>query len=315
MDATTWDRVPVGPSATRRFDEASEQERSLPGFMRHSIQLSPGRFDGSISSLVLSGFSILRERINVAVAHIFMAPEASIVAVCQPSHPVGCWVDAGSRTGGTFGIGRGCSRIGIRAENSDVIMVVADRAAFSSANWRTAGDVQTRPSPVAADALFDWLASLLAVYANGEAERSPGHDALLADLLRDRLETLSASTSTAPADRAVFNRQAHALSGVMHEWLLSHPREPTTVTGLSRAIGASPAELRRASIAVLGTPLDALLLARRLGQARRDIIAARQDRRRISDIALDGGFLHWGRFSGAYRGLFGETPSQTLRGV
>ncbi|WP_236637969.1 helix-turn-helix domain-containing protein [Mangrovicoccus ximenensis] len=35
---------------------------------------------------------------------------------------------------------------------------------------------------------------------------------------------------------------------------------------------------------------------------------------KVSDVAMDHGFLHWGRFSQAYRKMFGERPSDTLQG-
>ncbi|KQT64047.1 MULTISPECIES: helix-turn-helix domain-containing protein [unclassified Aureimonas] len=304
----------AGAFAMRRFEEASEQERSLPGFAQHYSQLSPGRFEGSISSLSLPGFSILRERINVSVVQAFTAPKDRVVSFCLPSHAGGFHSNGEGQVGGSLGVGHGWSRLGVSEENSDIIMVVADIAVFDEDARPEAGAVRTGPSTASADALFDWLASLLAVYASGEAARSPGLDLLIADLLRDRLGALSASLSGSSADRPRIDRRAHALHGEMQDWLATHPREPATVASLSRALGASSAELRRASLAVLGTALDALLLTRRLDLARRDIIEARRTSRRICDIALDWGFSHWGRFSGTYRDFFGETPSRTLRG-
>jgi transcriptional regulator GlxA family with amidase domain len=35
----------------------------------------------------------------------------------------------------------------------------------------------------------------------------------------------------------------------------------------------------------------------------------------ITDVATEHGFSEFGRFAGIYRGAFGETPSQTLRGA
>lgn len=312
--SSTGSGAAPGAFAIQRFGEASEQERSLPGFVQHYSQVSSGRFDGSIASLALPGFSILRERINVSVAQAFTAPQDRVVTFCLPSHAGGFQADGEVQAGGSLGVGRGWSRLGVSGENSDVILVVADMAAFAENARPEAGEVRVGPSAGSADALFDWLASLLAVYASGEATRSPGLDALIADLLSDRLGGLLASLGFASTGRAAADRPAHALHRTLHAWLEAHPREPATIAGLARALDASPAALRHASLTVLGTSLDRLLLARRLGLARRDIIAARRTRRRICDIALDWGFAHWGRFSGTYRDFFGETPSQTLRG-
>lgn len=304
----------AGAYAMRRFDEASEQERSLPGFAQRYSQLSPGRFEGSISSLALPDFLILRERINVSVAQAFTAPQDCVFFFCLPSHAGGFHADGEDQVGGSLGVGRGWSRFGVSEENSDVILIVADMAIFDESARPKPGDVRTEPSALSADALFDWLASLLAVHASGEAVRSPGLDALTSDLLRDRLEGLLASLTVAPADRPRPDRRAHALHRAVQDWLGANAREPATISTLSRALGVPQAELRSACMAVLGTPLDALLLSRRLDAARRDIIEARRTRRRISDIALDWGFSHWGRFAGTYRDFFGETPSRTLRG-
>jgi AraC-like DNA-binding protein len=59
--------------------------------------------------------------------------------------------------------------------------------------------------------------------------------------------------------------------------------------------------------------MDAALVAidvRRLHAARREIQKAGQ-RRMASDIAIDCGLTHMGRFAAAYRKRFGEVPSKT----
>ena len=45
----------------------------------------------------------------------------------------------------------------------------------------------------------------------------------------------------------------------------------------------------------------------------RDLVLARDRPARVTDIAMDHGFVHLGRFAEQYRRFFGETPSQTLR--
>ena len=52
--------------------------------------------------------------------------------------------------------------------------------------------------------------------------------------------------------------------------------------------------------------------ARRLEGARQALLTGDRAATRVTDIALDWGFSHLGRFSAAYRLAFGETPSQTL---
>ena len=49
----------------------------------------------------------------------------------------------------------------------------------------------------------------------------------------------------------------------------------------------------------------------KLRQLREDLL--RGQCRNITEVALDYGFSHLGRFSSDYRKLFGELPSETVR--
>jgi AraC-like DNA-binding protein len=55
-----------------------------------------------------------------------------------------------------------------------------------------------------------------------------------------------------------------------------------------------------------------LLRTARLKQARLQLDAPRPGAT-VTEVALDCGFTHLGRFSSEYRRRFGELPSQTLR--
>lgn len=62
-----------------------------------------------------------------------------------------------------------------------------------------------------------------------------------------------------------------------------------------------------------GFRLDDMLTARRLSDVYRVLRGARVDAVNVTQTALDHGFTHFGRFSVAYRQMFGERPSDTLR--
>ncbi len=53
----------------------------------------------------------------------------------------------------------------------------------------------------------------------------------------------------------------------------------------------------------------------RLDRARRALLSGDPSSLIVSDVAMDHGFSHMGRFSRAYRETFGELPSETLSGV
>ena len=57
------------------------------------------------------------------------------------------------------------------------------------------------------------------------------------------------------------------------------------------------------------------VLAQRLQRARRALIEVRSAEVTVTRVAMDNGFHQLGRFAVTYRQAFGETPSETLRGI
>jgi AraC family transcriptional regulator, ethanolamine operon transcriptional activator len=94
-------------------------------------------------------------------------------------------------------------------------------------------------------------------------------------------------------------------------WLRQNLAEPPTIATLCAALGTSERWLYEAFREHLDTSPKAYLKTLRLNAARHDLLDGLG--RRVTDVALDWGFLHFGWFSQDYRRLFGETPSQTQR--
>jgi AraC family ethanolamine operon transcriptional activator len=90
------------------------------------------------------------------------------------------------------------------------------------------------------------------------------------------------------------------------------PEHRFSVQELARALGVTRRALEYAFTSALEVSPGRYLLARRLNQARSDLHAPVHPS--VTDTALQHGFRHLGRFSGQYRQLFGELPSQTRRG-
>jgi transcriptional regulator GlxA family with amidase domain len=55
------------------------------------------------------------------------------------------------------------------------------------------------------------------------------------------------------------------------------------------------------------------LTLRRMHQVRRALLCAEASNTTVTRVAVDHGFMELGRFSVAYRSLFCESPSETLR--
>ncbi len=125
------------------------------------------------------------------------------------------------------------------------------------------------------------------------------------------------------AAREIFTEGQHSASRQFVRWhcqtksteelTLSHPDQTLSIAELSRQIGTPERTLRNAFQRCYGlSPVEYLRILR-LHQARRLLLASCPDQSTVTQIAFGLGFWELGRFAGAYRQLFGELPSETLR--
>jgi AraC family ethanolamine operon transcriptional activator len=93
----------------------------------------------------------------------------------------------------------------------------------------------------------------------------------------------------------------------------AHATEPVTIAELCRAAGVCERTLRNAFHDVCGVSPKQYLIRHGLEQAHSALQRARGARGAVTQVATECGFYELGRFAGAYRHLFGERPSDTLR--
>jgi AraC family ethanolamine operon transcriptional activator len=106
--------------------------------------------------------------------------------------------------------------------------------------------------------------------------------------------------------------RGRALARRAEAWLRQNLAEPPTIADLCAALQSSERTLHEAFREHLGATPKAYLKTLRLNAAHHDLLLARPTTR-VTDVALDWGFVHFGWFSQDYRRLFAETPSQTLQ--
>lgn len=99
----------------------------------------------------------------------------------------------------------------------------------------------------------------------------------------------------------------------LEQFLRAHVDEPIQLAQLCNATGVSERSLRNACHAVCGTSPKRYLTRRRM-EAVREALAAASPGSTVTRIATDYGFFELGRFAATYSSLFGERPSETLRG-
>jgi AraC-like DNA-binding protein len=97
------------------------------------------------------------------------------------------------------------------------------------------------------------------------------------------------------------------------EYVRSNLRNPLSVLDVAAAAGVGPRQLSAAFRRHRGVSTSAFVRQLRLEAAHRDLLSASPSATRVTDVAIRYSLTHLGRFSGDYRRLFGETPSETLR--
>jgi AraC-like DNA-binding protein len=130
------------------------------------------------------------------------------------------------------------------------------------------------------------------------------------ELVRVMVSCLTEGTEV-EADR---HRQQRALVMRRFEQALEADQDtPLYLADICAAIGVGERTLRNLCSEHLGMSPHRYLWLRRMHQARRALTLADATARTVTEIANDHGFAELGRFAVAYRKLFGETPSMTLR--
>jgi AraC family ethanolamine operon transcriptional activator len=90
--------------------------------------------------------------------------------------------------------------------------------------------------------------------------------------------------------------------------------DSVSIAQLCRVAGVSERSLRNAFYDVRGMSPKRCAVRARLAEVRRALRHATVARGAVTTVATDHGFFELGRFASTYKAVFGESPSETLRG-
>jgi AraC-like DNA-binding protein len=108
-------------------------------------------------------------------------------------------------------------------------------------------------------------------------------------------------------------RRHDAIIARFEEFLEANLDRPLYLTEICAAIGVAERTLRASCEEHLGMGPIRFLTLRRMHLAHSALLRADPSKSTVTRIATNHGFWELGRFSGSYRALFGESPSETLR--
>jgi transcriptional regulator GlxA family with amidase domain len=99
----------------------------------------------------------------------------------------------------------------------------------------------------------------------------------------------------------------------LKEFLEANSDRPLYLPEVCAALSVAERSLRASCEEHLGMGPIRYLTLRRMHLVRRALLRAEHSETTVTNVATDHGFWELGRFSVAYRALFGEAPSDTLR--
>jgi AraC-like DNA-binding protein len=178
--------------------------------------------------------------------------------------------------------------------------------------WAEAG--VHSPPPAARAACREALRRCSEMSRSLDARAPDGLVGLLRQALLDAVLTALAQAADCGPPRQGFLNAARIVR-LSEDYLDGGAGPGVQIDELCRALGISRRTLYRAFQDLLDVSPKAYLRLKNLSAARGRLLEAADRPATVTQVALDHGFWELGRFSGAYRTMFGETPSETLRRV
>lgn len=301
--------------------DIDDQAASLTGWEQMYDQLSPGRYQGSVTQCWIDDLQVIRERANQCVhqlGHSWEGCRTFIVPMQQQgvarfgSQLVGADVPV------TLGPGQ---ELDFRTPRElDVMSVAVNAAAITELSAITEGyDLEARlggchglhAEPAKLAGLRTLLASVYEVIQHTPEllEYPEVRKGLRQSIL---LNLCAASSSTEHPGRNSRAQMHKRVVDRAREYVLENTLEPVTIAKLCEVVGVSRRTLQMCFQEVMGTNPVQYLRSIRLNRVRRDLRQHSCDSLKVQDVACHWGFWHLSSFTADYKRLFGELPSQTL---
>jgi len=294
--------------------DASEQECAMLGWHQRYTQIGSGRFRGANLHLDLGDVAVGEERSNVVLAET-SAPPVGTVALCIPGQTDDGFINGARKSAPAF--------IHVGGEEIDIVTdaasfgyyVTVKESALSGFDRKAFAPIAGIGAYPYAAELSGWASSMLASAPEG-MRRTPGEvDSVLPGYIIDRVSEICGymvgQGSQAPL------RATYALTLFRSALRRADEIDDThlSVARLATSLDVPEHILRAAFLQATGYSPRLWLRQRRLGRARRALLNPDSARKGVTQIAMDCGFYHLGRFAEYYAGTFHETPINTVRSI
>lgn len=302
------------------FQAAMRSEANLSLLLTHG-----GRFHARLMRTTLNGMRLMEVQESLSRIGFVQVPSNEIL-VCLPGRrrPAPVWAGFELGTNELIVLGPGqCAHV--RTENAcswKVFSLPLDKLSWyysaltgrppalpTAACFRRAPPLASRQLVDLHDAAIRMIRTSPEATASGEALH--GLEQQLMDVL---IECLSAGSMDAGSAEAMRMRDVTTRFERLLEGEATQRSYSLCIGEICSILGVSDRALRRSCAYNLGMSPSSYYRLHRMHLAHHALRRCGPDAVRICDAARRAGFLHLGRFAGAYRKLFGQSPSAILRG-
>lgn len=301
-----------------RSTDIDDQAGMLVGWEQSYIQCENGSFEAAVLALTLPNSNLFQKSTNRKLQKRFAPPPnvtafAVLLSGSDPAVFQGRPVEPGDVL--LMPGGREHELICHGAFNT-VVATFSNGGAYLTTGYNGFDTANTGVVKAARAArLGEWLEGVL-----HESLSTSGADAV-ADLMKIQDEMArkcaelvcvrdQTSGGAKPYERVRATQIFVTLREFVIDYLKAHDEIPTLAVVVEK-LGISIRTLEYTCKSLLNVSPQRYLTCWRLHCARRDI-RTHAESSSVTDVALKWGFSHLGRFSIAYRELFGEMPSRTL---
>lgn len=309
----------------RQTRDSDEHAEALGEWDQVYDQLSPGAFEGKVVDIWFKGLQIFRETTNRSVSQTGTTWQGCyVIGIPVAMKGTGLFARQVLTRDSMLAFHSDREFTLTTPENFDVVAAAIPEATlleamqpYSSAEL----DELFPKSPsvlVTAPGQLDELRScLLSIFDPGSFEPEllayPQVQKAMSSAIIGHLAEVLGSAARAPLPSRSFKGRCQVVREAT-DYALAHTTEPITVAELCQKLNISRRMLNYCFQEVLDTNPVQYLRTLRLNGVRRDLREGAGTPQAIRDIAGKWGFWHLSRFAGEYRALFGELPSDTLRG-
>jgi AraC-like DNA-binding protein len=307
-------------SGTGTFVDLDDYQASLHQARIDLLATSQGSFNAHLTWATLHRLQLLHSEENLPrIAYISLAPTLVFVGFATRPDPPMFWGGVELQTGDIVFHGRGerfhqrttghCgwSLVGLAPEHLEKYYEALSGTPLSL--------------PVAARILRPATrdaARLRRLHAQAcrLAETRPkilAHAEVARGVEQGLIHALAHCLSAKARDDGAARRHRAKLMVQFEEELAEHPNRHLHLPELCAVIGVSERTLRSCCAEFLGVSPSRYVLLRRLKRVQVALRDADPTTASVAEIASGCGFTELGRFAGAYRTAFGESPSTTLR--